>query len=113
MVASSTVCQPPPRRLAAMSSPAPATVMASPASPRPAATAPPIPAKSVRGLRGLQPFLRPYAGRIALGVVFLVMAAVSTLVFPIALKSLIDQGFVAAEPGDRVMALREHFVALF
>ncbi|HOX68821.1 MAG TPA: ABC transporter transmembrane domain-containing protein, partial [Burkholderiaceae bacterium] len=44
---------------------------------------------------------------------FLVMAAVSTLVFPVALKSLIDQGIVEADPGQRVMALREHFFALF
>ena len=57
--------------------------------------------------------MRPYRGRIALAVLFLVLAAVSTLVFPIALKSLIDQGFIAADPGDRVMALREHFLALF
>ena len=41
------------------------------------------------------------------------MAAVSTLVFPIALKSLIDQGLIATDPGERVMALREHFFALF
>ena len=41
------------------------------------------------------------------------MAAVSTLVFPIALKQLIDQGIVAADPGQRVLALREHFFALF
>jgi ATP-binding cassette, subfamily B, bacterial len=34
-------------------------------------------------------------------------------VVPIALKSLIDQGLVAAEPGERVMQLRQHFVALF
>jgi ATP-binding cassette subfamily B protein len=31
----------------------------------------------------------------------------------VALKSLIDQGLVAADPGQRVMALREHFLALF
>ena len=59
------------------------------------------------------PILRPYRGRIAWAVVFLVMAAVSTLVFPVALKSLIDQGIVEADPGQRVMALREHFFALF
>ncbi len=41
------------------------------------------------------------------------LAAVSTLVFPVALRSLIDRGFVAADPGARVMALREHFFALF
>jgi ATP-binding cassette subfamily B protein len=69
--------------------------------------------KNVRSLRGLMPFLRPYRGRIALAVVFLVMAAVSTLVFPVALRSLIDQGLVASDPGARVMALREHFFALF
>jgi ATP-binding cassette subfamily B protein len=71
------------------------------------------PSKSVRSLGGLLPFLRPYRGRIALALVFLVGAAVSTLVFPVALKSLIDQGLVASDPGERVMALREHFFALF
>jgi ATP-binding cassette subfamily B protein len=59
------------------------------------------------------PFLRPYRGRIAAALVFLVMAAVSTLLFPVALKSLIDQGVIAADPDSRVMALREHFFALF
>jgi ATP-binding cassette subfamily B protein len=71
------------------------------------------PARNVKSLSGLLPFLRPYRGRIALAVVFLVLAAVSTLVFPVALKSLIDQGLVVADPGARVMALREHFFALF
>lgn len=70
-------------------------------------------AKSPRSLSGLIPFLRPYRGRIALAVVFLVMAAASTLLLPVALKSLIDQGLVAADPGERVMALRQHFGALF
>jgi ATP-binding cassette subfamily B protein len=41
------------------------------------------------------------------------MAAVATLVFPTALRGLIDQGFVPADPGARLMGLREHFVALF
>jgi ATP-binding cassette, subfamily B, bacterial len=70
-------------------------------------------AKSPRSLGGLLPFLRPYRGRIALAGVFLVLAACSTLVLPVALKSLIDEGIVAADPGQRVMALREHFLALF
>ena len=77
----------------------------------PTAAAPPP--RNVRALRGLGPFLRPYRGRIAAAAVFLVMAAVSTLLFPAALKSLIDDGLVAADPGARVMALREHFFALF
>ncbi len=59
------------------------------------------------------PFLRPYRGRIALAVLFLVLAAASTLVFPIALRGLIDEGFIGSNPGTRVMALREHFLALF
>ena len=71
------------------------------------------PRPPVRALSGLMPFLRPYRGRIALAVVFLVLAALATLAFPIALKSLIDRGFVATDPGERVMALREHFFALF
>jgi ATP-binding cassette subfamily B protein len=73
---------------------------------RPAATTP-------RSLSGLGPFLRPYRVGIALALMFLVMAAISTLAFPIALKSLIDQGIVAADPDQRLMALRGHFLALF
>lgn len=68
---------------------------------------------SPRALRGLLPFLRPYRGRIALALLFLLMAALTTLVLPVALRALIDQGLVAADPGERVMALREHFLALF
>jgi len=52
-----------------------------------------------RSLSGLLPFLRPYRGRIALGRLFLLLAALSTLVFPLALKSLIDEGVVASDPG--------------
>src|SRR6476469_2914223 len=71
------------------------------------------PARNVRALGGLLPFVRPYRARVAAAALFLVLAAVTTLVFPIALKSLIDQGFIAADSGARVMALREHFFALF
>ena len=77
------------------------------------APAPAVPARTVGSLRGLLPFLRPYTGRIAWAGVFLVLSAMSTLVLPIALKSLIDQGLIAADPGARVMALREHFFLLF
>ena len=69
--------------------------------------------KSPRSLSGLLPFIRPYWGVVALAGLFLVMAALSTLAFPLALKTLIDQGLIAAEPGARVMQLREHFLALF
>ena len=79
--------------------------MANPTN-RPASTTP-------RSLSGLAPFLRPYWLGIVAALLFLVLAAVSTLLFPIALKSLIDQGVVAADPNARLMALRGHFLALF
>ena len=68
---------------------------------------------SPRSLSGLMPFLHPYRGRIALALVFLVMAAVATLAFPVALRYLIDGGLVQTDKGAQVMALREHFAALF
>ena len=70
-------------------------------------------ADSPRSLSGLGPFIRPYRLQIGLAMLFLICAAASTLVLPIALKSLIDSGLISAEPGARVMALREHFLALF
>ena len=74
----------------------------------------PTPVKaSPRSLSGLLPFLRPYRVRIGLAILFLVMAAVATLAFPVALRSLIDGGLVQTDKGEQVMALRNHFVALF
>lgn len=69
--------------------------------------------KQARSLSGLAPFLRPYRGRIALALLLLVLAALATLAFPIALRGLIDAGFGASSPGERLMALREHFLAMF
>ncbi len=77
------------------------------------------PAKgSPRSLRGLLPFLVPYRGRIALAALFLVLAAGATLVFPLALRSLIDNGLVSGgntptDTGARLVALRTHFFELF
>jgi len=76
-------------------------------SPAPAAKGSP------RSLSGLRPFLRPYRVQIALAAVFLVLAAATTLVFPVALRSLIDGGLVVADRGAQTMALRDHFLALF
>lgn len=70
------------------------------------------PQRTPRSLSGLLPFLRPYRGRIALALVFLALAAAATLAFPLALRVLIDQG-LAAEPGERLLALRGHFLLLF
>lgn len=69
--------------------------------------------KQARSLSGLAPFLRPYRGRIALALLALVLAALATLAFPIALRGLIDAGFGAESSGERLMALREHFLAMF
>ncbi|MDM0012950.1 ABC transporter transmembrane domain-containing protein [Variovorax sp. J22P168] len=78
------------------------------------ASSSPSPAKgSPRSLSGLAPFLRPYRTQIVLAAVFLILAAGTTLVFPLALRSLIDSGLVADDKGAQTMALREHFVALF
>jgi ATP-binding cassette, subfamily B, bacterial len=70
-------------------------------------------AATPRSLSGLWPYVRPYRGRVALAGLFLVLAALSTLLFPVALKLLIDQGIVAPDPGERLLALREHFFLLF
>ena len=75
-------------------------------------------AQTPRSLSGLLPFLRPYRGRIALAALFMLLAAASTLVFPVALRSLIDGGLVGAaavgsDRGTQVMALRTHFMELF
>jgi len=69
--------------------------------------------QSPKSLSGLLPFLRPYRTQIALAGVFLVMAALATLAFPLALRSLIDGGLVQSDKGAQVMGLREHFAALF
>jgi len=66
-----------------------------------------------RSLSGLWPFLRPYRGRIAAATAFLLLAALATLAFPLALRGMIDGGFAAADSGSRLMALREHFLAMF
>ena len=75
-------------------------------------------AKNPKSLSGLVPFLRPYKGHIALAGFFLVMAAVATLVFPLALRSLIDGGLVSGDTstagkGEQLLALRTHFFELF
>ncbi|RYF34078.1 MAG: ATP-binding cassette domain-containing protein [Comamonadaceae bacterium] len=72
------------------------------------------PAKGApQSLTGLGPFLRPYRIQIGLAALFLVLAAVTTLVFPMALRSLIDGGLMSTDKGVQTMALRNHFLELF
>jgi ATP-binding cassette subfamily B protein len=68
---------------------------------------------SPKSLSGLAPFLRPYRPQIILAGVFLVLAAVTTLLFPVALRSLIDGGLVSSDKGAQTLALRDHFATLF
>lgn len=71
------------------------------------------PAQSPGALTGLLPFLRPYRLQIALAALFLVLAAAATLLFPVALRDLIDSGLVPAERSAQTLALRGHFLQLF
>lgn len=66
-----------------------------------------------RSLSGLLPFLRPYRGRIALALLFLVLAAGATLAFPLALRELIDQGLLPQDRNAQLLSLRGHFALLF
>lgn len=64
-------------------------------------------------LRGLLPFMRPYRAQMALAGLFLVLAAAATLLFPVALRHLIDGGLVPADRSAQTLALRGHFLELF
>ncbi len=69
--------------------------------------------QSPKSLSGLIPFLKPYRLQIGLALVFLILAAASTLAFPIALRQLIDNGLQHPDPGAQAMALRGNFLMLF
>jgi ATP-binding cassette subfamily B protein len=73
---------------------------------------PPAPAPSPRSLSGLLPFVRPYWPQVLLAVAFLLLAAGAMLLFPVALRRMIDAG-LAGDAGSRIVALRAHFLALF
>ncbi|MDO9434249.1 ABC transporter transmembrane domain-containing protein [Hydrogenophaga sp.] len=70
-------------------------------------------ADSPTSLSGLLPFMRPYRTQIGLAMLFLVLAAVATLLFPVALRGLIDGGLVAGDRSAQAMGLRGHFLELF
>jgi ATP-binding cassette subfamily B protein len=67
------------------------------------------PKGSPKSLSGLLPFLKPYRRRIALALLFLLLAAGATLAFPLALRELIDSGLTAGGSD----ALAGHFGQLF
>lgn len=69
--------------------------------------------QSPRALQALLPFARPYRWQIALAGLFLVLAAAATLLFPVALRGLIDGGLLPADRATQAMALQGHFIQLF
>ncbi len=70
-------------------------------------------AKNPKSLSGLLPFIKPYRWQIGLALVLLVMAAATTLLFPWAIRHLIDSGFAPADRNEQVMAMRGNFLLLF
>jgi ATP-binding cassette, subfamily B, bacterial len=60
----------------------------------------------------LAPFLKPYKGRVALALAFLLLAAGTTLVIPVLLKRLIDYGFTPALINKDTSVLGPALIAL-
>jgi ATP-binding cassette subfamily B protein len=56
-------------------------------------------AKSLRPLRTLWPFIRAYRGILALAIGALLIASIAMLAMPVALRYLIDNGFLAQDVG--------------
>ncbi len=65
----------------------------------------PAPKPPVNSLRGLLPFVRPHRTLLALWLTALGLSSSATLMLPVAVKYMIDQGFVAGSPVDRWFAL--------
>jgi ATP-binding cassette subfamily B protein len=63
-----------------------------------------------QSLSGLWPFIRPYRWQVAIAGIFLLLAAATTLAFPWALRTLIDQGL---GEGASTEVLAAKFVELF
>jgi ATP-binding cassette subfamily B protein len=73
------------------------------------------PSRRLRPLRGLLPFVLPYRGQVVLALLFLLMAAGATLALPYAVRVLVDQGLAGSADGlgERLVAIRHHFLLLF
>jgi ATP-binding cassette subfamily B protein len=80
----------------------------------PAATAPA--AARLKPLRALLPFVRGYRPQIALALLFLLLAAASTLALPYAVRLLVDGGLALSpdvDAGRKLASIRNHFLGLF
>ena len=66
-------------------------------------------ADSLRPMRALVPFVRPYAGTLYLALIALVLASAAQLTLPIAIRYLIDAGMLA----ENAASIDRYFVFLF
>jgi ATP-binding cassette subfamily B protein len=65
--------------------------------------------KSLRPLRALVPFVRPYLGTFYLAMTMLILASLAQLALPVAIRVLIDAGLLA----DDAASIDRYFVGLF
>ena len=68
---------------------------------------------SLSVLRALWPFMAPYRARVAVAAIALLVAAVATLVVPIAFRQMIDVGFAARAVASERANVNLWFLALF
>jgi ATP-binding cassette, subfamily B, bacterial len=74
------------------------------------------PARRLGVLRTLIPFITPYRRQIAAALLLLVLASITTLVLPYAVRMLVDSGRMLpanAGAGERLVAMRGQFVWLY
>ena len=64
---------------------------------------------SLRPLRALLPYIRPYKGTLVLAFAALLLAAATQLTLPVAVRFLIDGGLVADDPSN----IDKYFIGLF
>lgn len=69
--------------------------------------------QSPQSLSGLWPFVRPYRLQVLMAALALLLAAAATLLFPVALRHLIDGGLLPTDRSEQTLALRGHFLELF
>jgi ATP-binding cassette subfamily B protein len=65
--------------------------------------------KSLRPLRALAPYIRPYLGTLYLAMAALILASAAQLTIPVAIRYLIDAGLLA----DSAESIDRYFLALF
>jgi ATP-binding cassette, subfamily B, bacterial len=76
----------------------------------------PAPAQRLGTLRSLWPFVAPYQRQIAAAVFFLLLASVTTLLLPFAVRMLVDRGLALPSGvgiAERLISIRHQFGWLF